>query len=460
MKQMPWILGLLVLSQVACADQAASDISIVGGHVIDACTRTDRVATVTIRGDRVEIVDGAAGAGRTMNATGLIVSRGFIDPHSHGVNPENNCYQAFDGVTTTMELEIGTGDVGQWYRQREGKSVLNYGVSASHPLIRASMFGEQGLGAGSRDWALTQEQLAAMLDLISAQVRDGAIGIGIGLAYTPGATAYEILKVFELAAELGVPVFIHVRQAAQLGDPLAPLQEVLADALVSGAHVHIAHLNSTFPANAPTALDMIRSARQRGVRVSTEMYPYTAGATRIESAIFDDWHGDYANLQWVKTGERLDADSFAKAREEGGWVVMHGRSMEETEWLAAQPDVVIASDTIPFVNGFSHPRSVGTFSKILRLGREHGLPLKQILSRMNQQTADVLGLPVDCAADIVVFDDRTITDRATYTEPGRVSGGVKALIVSGQPVIWEGRYQEGTFPGRPIRRSRLNRDGR
>ena len=133
---------------------------------------------------------------------------------------------------------------------------------------------------------------------------------------------------------------------------------------------------------------MIRGARERGVDVTTESYPYTAGSTRIESARLDHWEeesgGRYDLLQWLETGERLTKETFEQYRKQGGWVILHGRSEEASEWLLAQPDVMVASDGTPFVGGLSHPRSAGTFSRVLgHYARERQtLPLMQALAKM------------------------------------------------------------------------------
>ncbi len=168
--------------------------------------------------------------------------------------------------------------------------------------------------------------------------------------------------------ERGVPIYVHLR-GENSGGTLGAFQEVLADASVTGASLHIVHMNSTAGESAKTVLAMIRGARERGVNVTTEAYPYTAGSTKIESALFDSWEGltdeDYERLQWPPTGERLNAASFARYRKEGGWVIIHGRNEETNEWIVAQPDVMVASDGIPFLHGPAHPRGAGTFSRIL-----------------------------------------------------------------------------------------------
>lgn len=153
------------------------------------------------------------------------------------------------------------------------------------------------------------------------------------------------------------------------GGRIAPFQEVVTNAAATGASVHVVHLNSTAADVAEEALSLLRGARARGLDVTTEAYPYTASASLIESPLFEAWEGQpddrYATLQWVATGERLTRETFERRRRQGGWVIMHGRSEALNEWVTSQPDVIVASDGIPFADGRAHPRGAGTFARVL-----------------------------------------------------------------------------------------------
>jgi dihydroorotase len=227
------------------------------------------------------------------------------------------------------------------------------------------------------------------------------------------------------------------------------------------------HLNSTADEDAKIALGMIRGARERGLDITTETYPYTAGSTRIESALFDDWPREnderYDLLQWIATGERLTKETYEKYRKQGGWVIIHGRKEETMEWILAQPDVMIASDGIPFVGGLSHPRGAGTFSRVLgHYVRERGIgTLSEAIGKMTIQPARRLEavapamkrkgrIEVGADADITIFDPQNIIDRATYEQPAQNSDGIAYVIVAGQFVIRDGAEIAGVFPGQPI----------
>ncbi|HEX2466409.1 MAG TPA: amidohydrolase family protein, partial [Thermoanaerobaculia bacterium] len=367
-----------------------------------------------------------------------------------------------------------------------GRAVVNYGATSGHPAARIKLM--HGIDAGqlalpnkelqeamrqpSPDYshkAATAEQIEHLQDLIEQGLDEGGLGIGMGITYTPAATHAEILRVFETAAKRGVPVFVHLRANSAFGEKSAvgPFQEVIADAAATGAALHIVHLNSSADEDARVCLGMIRGARERGLDVTTETYPYTAGSTRLESALFDDWpeqNGErYDQLQWIATGERLTKETYDKYRKQGGWVIIHGRSEDTMEWILAQPDVMIASDGIPFIGGASHPRGAGTFSRVLgHYVRERGLgTLPEAIAKMTIQPARRLEavapamkrkgrIEEGADADITIFDPGHVLDRATYESPAQNSTGIVDVLVGGVFVIRDGAEIAGTFPGQAI----------
>ena len=456
---------------------------IAGGRVVDPESGLDAVRNVGIRDGRVAAVaEGDLVGAEVVEADGLVVAPGFIDLHAHGQDAVSSRYQAMDGVTTALELEIGAFPVARWYARRAGAARIHYGVSVSHqgariramrsPFALSNADGTFSLGTSTDDAlyrAATDEELAELQRLMEQGLRDGGIGFGFGISYTPGASHRELLALFGLAAGYAAPSFIHLRSSAAFtrGGALAPFQEVIANAAVTGAPLHIVHLNSTAGARAEEALAMIRGAREQGLDVTTEAYPYTASASLIESPLFDGWSGRppeaYERLQWVETGERLTPESFERYRSRGGWVIMHGRSEATNEWIVSQPDVIAASDGIPFSDGRSHPRGAGTFARILGYYvRDRGaLSLMDALRKMTLLPAERLEdiapamarkgrVQVGSDADLTLFDPERIIDRATYEAPDRYSAGIEHVLVAGTFVVRGGTLVEDATPGRPL----------
>src|SRR5258708_4057788 len=351
------------------------DIVLAHGRVIDPESGLDAVRNIGINGKRIAAISSAPLRGRTeLDVRGLVVSPGFIDLHSHGQDDENYHYKAHDGVTTALELEIGVSPVAEWYQAREGKALVNFGASSGHVPARMAVMHDTGAFL-PRDEAAhriaTDEETLSIVNTVRRGLDDGAIGIGFGIAYVPTAPRQEIYRLFQLAAERHVPVFVHMRGGVP-NEPnsgaIPSLQEVIADAAVTAASLHVVHLTSVAARLTPVCLQMIEGAHRHGIDVTTEMYPYTASATRIESAIFDDWEkrtgNRYHDLQWVATGERLTAETFAKYRKQGGAVISHTLPEEALRAGIRSPIVMIASDG-RLTEGKGHPRGAGTFARVL-----------------------------------------------------------------------------------------------
>ncbi|SPE38731.1 Dihydroorotase [Candidatus Sulfopaludibacter sp. SbA3] len=444
------------------------DIVLANGRVMDPASNLDAVRFVGITGGKIAAISATPLAGRqVVDVKGLVVAPGFIDLHQHRINPENYAFKARDGVTTALEMEVGVFQVAAWYADREGRSEINFGATAGHiPTLMAVMHDTGTFlphdSAASR--VPTDDQHQAALRLLRRGLREGALGIGMGIAYVKETRA-QILDVFRLAAESKVPVYVHMRNSG----PVEPgaidsLQEVLADAAATGASLHVVHITSTCLRETPLCLQMIEGARKRGLDVTTEAYPYTAGMTDLASAIFDEgWQTrqgniSYGDLQWAATGERLTAESFARYRKQGGMVAIHSIPEEVARTAMADPMVMIASDGI-LDEGKGHPRAAGTFARVLgRYVREqHALTLMTALNKMTAMPAARLGLKnkgrlaIGADADITVFDAARVTDRATFDAPAQYSEGIPFVLVNGTFVVKDGKLQTVT-PGRGVRR--------
>jgi N-acyl-D-aspartate/D-glutamate deacylase len=475
-----WAAGLAAGSPLAAdrsAPQVAAsfDVVILHGRVMDPETSLDAIRNLGISGGKIrEISDEELRGKEVIDARGLVVAPGFIDLHEHGQAPKNYEFAARDGVTTSLELEAGTNDVDQWYREREGKSLINFGVSVGHIPVRMGVMHDPGSFLPTGDAAhreATAEELKKIGEGIEHGLKRGALAVGMGINYTAAATHDEILEVFRIAASAQASVHVHLRHAG-LKEPttgLVGLQEVIADAAATGAPLHVVHITSMGLRNTPTLIAVVKGARAHGVDVTTECYPYTAGSTALESAIFDDgWQErqgiTYKDVQWTKTGERLTAETFAKYRTEGGVVVIFSIPEETVRAAVSDPTVMIASDGMPITGAKVHPRGQATFSRVLGhyVREEKALNLMTALRKMTLMPAQRLEkrapafrekgrIRLGADADITIFDPHTIVDNATFDEPMRFSGGIPFVLVNGATIVNKGQFVPGVFPGRAAR---------
>jgi N-acyl-D-aspartate/D-glutamate deacylase len=451
------------------------DLVLANGRVMDPETGLDAVRNVGISAGKIRAISVEPLKGKTvLDAKGLVVAPGFIDLHEHGQEPRNYQFQAHDGVTTSLELEVGTDDVDAWYAQREGKTLINFGVSVGHIPVRMKVMHDRGNFLPTGDAAhreATPQELEEIKTRIRHGLERGALAVGMGINYTAGASHDEIVDVFRVAAAENASVHVHLRHAG-LKEPttgLVGIEEVIAAAAATGAPLHVVHITSMGLRNTPQLIAMVKGAQSRGLDVTTECYPYTAGSTNLESAIFDPgWQErqgiTYKDIQWSKTGERLTAETFEKYRKEGGLVVIFSIPEAAVRTAIADPIVMIASDGVPLTGSKVHPRGQGTFSRVLGhyVREEKTIDLMTALRKMTLMPAQRLQnrapmfqdkgrISEGADADITVFDPQRIIDKATFDDPLQYSAGIQFVLVNGVPVVSNGELVEGVFPGRAAR---------
>jgi len=451
------------------------DLVLEGGRVMDPETGLDAVRNVGIRdGKIVRIVATPLSGRRIVHAAGLVVAPGFIDLHQHAQDLTSQRVKAFDGVTSALEMEIGAPDVAQFLKAKEGHSLIHYGTTASHVAARALIFGAplpEGTilpkSGPATDQAATPEQIGQIQQRLRDELDAGALGIGMGIEYTPGATRLEVIDMFRTAAERKVPVYTHMRSAGRVepGSAIQSTEEVIGAAAITGAALHIVHINSTCLRDSLECISLIEGARARSLDVTTEAYPYIAGMTAINSAVFNPgWREklgiDYGNLVVPDTGEHLTQKRFDELHNSSKpqWVLIFANTQEIVDAVIPNPLIMIASD-----GAEGHPRNAGTYSRVLAqyVREKKTLTLMEALRKMTLMPAQMLErstpdahrkgrLQEGADADIVVFDPQTIADRSTFEKPMEPSVGIHYLLVGGTAVIDEGKLVPDVCPGRAL----------
>jgi hypothetical protein len=427
------------------------DTVIAGGRVIDPASGLDAIRDIGIRdGEIVAIGTGLTGAAHVIDAAGLVVAAGFVDLHSHALDPTGMTFQALDGVTTALELEGGTlafADTVAWM-SKHGRR-LNFGMSASWAAARMSVLAQTPplrpwevdgyrcpLDARRSETHLGDERLpsaaqqAGIEALLAAELDAGAIGIGVLLGYVPWAGRHEIDGIFTLAAYRRVPLFVHSRSLSLDGGAVRAVRELLDTADRTGAHVHLCHLNSTSGTAIQEVVAAIAEAQESGVRVTTEAYPYGAGSTAIGSEFLAperlaDGGLTPQAITVVSTGERIDsvarlaelraadptATCLVRFLDEdaptdrllleaafalAGTAVASDSGLAEyagTQRGRAEADHAVATDAWPLPPGFaSHPRSAGAFTRALSwlTSGSLRLSLSEALARCSLEPARIL----------------------------------------------------------------------
>jgi dihydroorotase/N-acyl-D-amino-acid deacylase len=460
-------------------------------------------------------------ARRTVDAAGQVVAPGFIDIHTHarrGIfevpTAENYVRQ---GVTTLVEGQDGSSPLplGAFLsRVAALRPAVNFASLVGHGSIRETVM-------GSEDRAPSAAELARMQELVREAMRDGAFGLSTGLFYVPGTFARtdEVVALARAAGELGGIHVSHARDEA--AGVVAGVAETIAIGEEGRLPTQVTHHKLIGRASWGRSVETLRlldEARRRGVDATVDQYPYTASSTSLAAALFPAWAleggaaavrvrlaspdartrirevvvgkirnerggGDPANIRLAACafdpsleGKTLSgilaergkdatvenaADLALEVVERGGASgVFHAIAEEDVERILASPLTMVASDgEIPvFGRGAPHPRSYGTFARVLGLYvRERGLlTLEEGVRKATSFPAARLGLPdrglvrPGMKADLVVFDPATIRDRATFEKPHQYAEGVSLVVVNGE-VVLDGDRMTVARPGRVLR---------
>jgi N-acyl-D-aspartate/D-glutamate deacylase len=478
------------------------DFVIADGRVIDPESGLDATRQIGVLKGRIAAISEGRLEGRTrVEAKGMIVAPGFVDIHSHAQNTPSAWLQAFDGVTTALELEGGAYPIDATYRDAavDGRPI-NYGYSvgwaaARAAVLQASAAGQEGGGAVDVVGLASESDVKKIVHEVAQGLDQGGLGIGVLLGYVTAAGRDEYLELGRLAAAYKVPTFTHVRfkNTYEPRSAVEGFEEVIAVAAATGAHMHICHVNSSALRAAPSIDRMIAQAQAAGLPISTEAYPWGAGATDANAPFIQPANLHLLDIkphdiEYLKTGERI-AD-VARLREiqkadPDGFVVIHyldeanPKDQAILDRVQTFKDRMIASDAIPYtLNGVvitkpawplpqgaaGHPRTAATFTTVLaRYGRDlEDLSYIDIFRRGSLQPAQLLEetapamrnkgrIKLGADADLIVFDPARVKAAATYEKPAAPSVGMVDVIVGGVFVIQDGKLDVKVRPGAPIR---------
>ena len=520
---MNWRACAAVLLLAGCQTmppQAGKDVAdtlVVGGLVFDGTAAQGRTVDLALAGGRIAYVGPGAAeryrAGRVIDASGLIVAPGFIDPHTHAgadlasqdAGRRANLPFAFQGVTTVVTGNdgFGTPDIADQAdkARRQGIGTNVAYLAGFGPVREASL--------GTENRAPLAAEIGAMRSAVRQAMCEGAWGLSAGLYYVPQnyASTEEVVELARIAGEHGGYYDTHMRDESTYNITVTgALAETLEIGRRAGLPVHIAHIKALGPAvwgHSERMVAMIEEAQGNGQRVTADQYPWEASGTRISNALvpraaleggLDALRARLADPDQapaIREGmiaaiaRRGGADKLLVTAPLHGAEVPVGATLAELAERRGMPpvdaaiailergDARIASfnmspaDIAAFAardwvvtgsDGSSgHPRKYASFPKAYRDLVQGGgaMSLARFIRRSSGQTADIVGLTdrgylrQGYAADVVIFDPETFAPRATYQQPRELSVGVRHLLVNGEAVIADGEYT-GALPGQPL----------
>ena len=514
MKRIFQILGSLVLALALAVPAMAADYDLVilNGRVMDPETMYDDIANVGIKGGRIAAITKDKIKGKeTIDAKGLVVAPGFIDSHSHAVDPFGARMALRDGVTTAMDLEMGATSIAEWYEKKAKTGwPLNFGtvyimigarmmvhdpeVKIKGPVDVPNIFAyiNEAAKDGVQGWSVTRssiDQMNKVMQLMDEGLREGALGIGVGAAYMArGMTSYEQFEAQRTAARYGRFTSAHTRFHLSSETPAeAPLgvDEILVNAMLLRAPLLLCHDNDYgWWENE----EKLKLARAQGHNVWAEYYPWIGGSTGIGADFLrpEIWEAKQGN-KYEETMYDPQRDKYLTKQEYLDTVAKDpGRNVvvmfpPRKKWLPfwlRMPEMVVASDAMPGAGRdgkllpaeadpkefAGHPRAAGTYGVALQLARENNVPLMFTLAQTSYWNAKHLGdagigamkergrVQVGMVADLTVFDPAKVAGRSSYKagEQGLPSVGISHVIVNGTIALKNGKVLD-VNPGQPIR---------
>lgn len=493
------VLGVGARSAVPTA--TPTDLVLANGTVIDGLGNEPRTADVVIGDGRIlfvgEVDESKLPSDKVIDVAGRVVAPGFVDPHSHGDPLETPAFENFlaMGVTTITLGQDGSSpdveDLGAWLDAVGARGTgPNVATLVGHGTLRSQV----GIGVAEDP---APEQMEALLERLDGAL-DHAFGLSTGLEYTPGLHA-GFVELASLARVVGARDRVIMSHMRSEDDDA--LRGALDELLAQGRHarVHVAHIKSVYGRGAERGreiLGWLEAARAEGVEVTADSYPYVASYTGI-ALLFPTWSKTPEDFAVARRTRYQELADYLRARVESrngpeatllGTEPYTGKTLADLAreldkpfeqvliddigpdgaaaayfvmdealqaTLLADPHVAVCSDGSP--TGY-HPRGHGTFARVIEryVVEEGRLSLAEAVRKMTSLPAAIIGLrdrgsiQVGLAADLVVFDPKSVHARATYTEPLRLAEGFELVLVNGRPAYRRGELA-GTLAGRVLR---------
>jgi N-acyl-D-aspartate/D-glutamate deacylase len=457
---------------VAEADSTVYDKVIANGIVMDPDTNTYAFGyDIGIIGDEIRTITNVTLQGDEMiDATGLIVSPGFIDMLGFNLTTTVAKYKITDGVTTNLSLHGCTENFNGFFQYYESNPpYINYGGAIFAVKIRY----ERGLGANGTP---TADDIRYMANRVREEIEAGGLVLSFSPEYYPGTTSDEIRAMMAVAAEYNIPTHFHARYSSITGEftGIDGVKEVLGYAKELNTPVQFMHLHSTGGTGAmDEALALINEARDEGYDVTYDIYPYDSWASNIDWQRYrPGWQERYGityeDLQMAGTTERLTEETFNYYRSVGGLCIAFAMDEDEMIQALSEPYAMVGSDgNIEREDAANnHFRGAGTFSRVLGKyvrannafslmdgvrkmtinGARHLEPISEAMAKRGR-------LQIGCIADITIFDYRTILDQSTPEKPATPSIGIHYVLVSGQVSLDEQGVVTSQHAGQPIKSS-------
>jgi len=509
--------GLLIVPAFCAQSQQNFDVLIVHGKVIDGSGSDARPADVGIRGEQIVFVGNSSkdmpGTKRVIDATGLIVAPGFIDPHTHTAddlsNPPRNSNEPYllQGVTTVITGNDGSSPLPiaaalrKWDQQGIGTNAV--------VLVGMCSVRRQVMGMADRD--PTETELAQMKALVSEGMNDGAFGMSAGLFYAPCSFAKteEVIELAKVAAARQGYYDVHMRDESDYSiGLLGSIRETIRVGQQAKLPVHISHIKALgigVWGQSTEAIRMIREAQAQGIQVTADQYPYDASGTSLVPALVPRWAEAGGREQMLKrfddpqTRPRLMSEMTENLKRRGGAksllitaaadrravgknleqiaderhesaldaafeiiragsndVASFNMSEQDIENFMKQDFVMTGSDGSP-----GHPRKYGTFPRKIRdYALNRGIiSLPFAIHSSSGLTAESIGLRQrgllreGYFADVAVFDPRMISELSTYEHPEVLARGMRYVLVNGKLAVDDGKYT-GVLAGKALRKTK------